>query len=304
MQIVILQMAALIACGIGWRLIRPGGLDADSMRQVLTTLVYNLLLPALVLKVLWTAPLGVSSIAIAGSAAVGVLASMGLSLLICHRCRHNGHLTGAVVLAASFPNVTYMGLPVLVSVIGESGRSLAIQYDLFANTPLLLTLGVLIARHFGEGDHSMPMWKSILRVPPFGAALAGVLLNFSEVPLPAAFGSWLEMLAVGVIPLMLFSIGLSLKWEGGYGSRLRTIIPITGLQLILTPAIVWLAALLFGLRGEMLTGTILEAAMPSMVLGLVLCDRYKLDSNLYAAAVTITTLLSLLTLPLWVSLLT
>jgi hypothetical protein len=49
----------------------------------------------------------------------------------------------------------------------------------------------------------------------------------------------------------------------------------------------------------MLTGTVIEAAMPSMVLGLVFCDRYGLDTALYAAAVTLTTLLSLLTLPLW-----
>lgn len=303
MEIVILQMAALIACGIGWRLLRPGGLDADSLRQALTTLVYNLLLPALVLKVLWIAPLGVSSFSIAGSAAVGILASIGLSLLICYRCGYNGSSTGAVILAASFPNVTYMGLPVLVSVIGESGRSLAIKYDLFASTPLLLTVGVLIAQHFGQGAPSGPMWKSILRVPPFGAALAGVILNLSHIPLPDAVGGWLEMLAGSVIPLMLFSIGLSLKWEKGYGSRLHTIIPIAGLQLIVAPLIVWQTAQVFALEGDMLIGTTLEAAMPSMVLGLVLCDRYKLDSNLYAAAVTITTLLSLFTLPFWVSIL-
>jgi predicted permease len=36
-----------------------------------------------------------------------------------------------------------------------------------------------------------------------------------------------------------------------------------------------------------------------MVLGIVLCDRYALDSALYAAAVTITTAASLITLPLW-----
>jgi len=36
-----------------------------------------------------------------------------------------------------------------------------------------------------------------------------------------------------------------------------------------------------------------------MVLGIVFCDRYNLDVSIYAAAVTITTVLSLLTLPMW-----
>jgi len=40
------------------------------------------------------------------------------------------------------------------------------------------------------------------------------------------------------------------------------------------------------------------------VLGIVFCDRYKLDSALYAMMVTVTTALSLITLPLWHQLLT
>jgi len=40
------------------------------------------------------------------------------------------------------------------------------------------------------------------------------------------------------------------------------------------------------------------------VLGLVICDRFKLDSTLYAEAVTVSTTLSLLTLPLWLKVIT
>jgi predicted permease len=39
--------------------------------------------------------------------------------------------------------------------------------------------------------------------------------------------------------------------------------------------------------------------MPSMVLGIVICDRYRLDTALYAMVVTLTTALSLVTLPAW-----
>ena len=48
---------------------------------------------------------------------------------------------------------------------------------------------------------------------------------------------------------------------------------------------------------------VLDIAMPSMILGIVLCDRYKLDSSLYATAVTLGTALSLVSLPLWYKLL-
>jgi predicted permease len=304
MHTVILHMAALIACGVIWRLLRPGGLDADVTRRVLTSLVYYLLLPALVIQVLWKAPLGLSSFGIAASAAVGVLFCILLSTLICRSCRHDGKITGAVVLAASFPNATYMGLPVLESLYGDVGRSIAIQYDLFACTPLLLTVGILIARIYGQSDNQVPLWQSLLRVPPLWAALFGVLINLSGIAMPGALEQWMEMLAAGVIPLMLFSLGLSLRWDTIDRSRLPTVIPIVMLQLIIAPLVVWGVAHGVGLEGVVLTGTVMEAAMPSMVIGIVLCDRYGLDTGLYAAAVTLTTLLSLFTLPAWSGMLT
>lgn len=292
-------MTALIACGVGWRLLRPAGLDADNTRQVLTSLVYYFLLPALVIQVLWKAPLGISSLGIAVSAAAGVLSSILLSTFICRNCRHDGRVTGAVILASSFPNVTYMGLPVLKSLFGDIGPGIAIQYDLFACTPLLLTVGILIARIYGRQDNAMPLWKSLLRVPPLWAAFAGVMLNLAGIGLPEELDKWLEMLAVGVIPLMLFSLGLGLRWDTINVSRLPTVVPIVMLQMFIAPLIVWGVAQGVGLDGVLLKGAVIEAAMPSMVIGIVLCDRYGLDTGLYAAAVTLTTLLSLFTLPMW-----
>jgi predicted permease len=53
------------------------------------------------------------------------------------------------------------------------------------------------------------------------------------------------------------------------------------------------------LQNQFKAAAVLDLAMPSMVLGVVFCDRYGLDSALYATAVTITTALSLLSLPFW-----
>jgi predicted permease len=39
--------------------------------------------------------------------------------------------------------------------------------------------------------------------------------------------------------------------------------------------------------------------MPSMMMGIVFCDRYKLDTAFYAAVVTLSTAFAMLTLPFW-----
>lgn len=294
----IVQMGALILCGLVWRMVRPAGLDAAETRKVLTSLVYYLLLPALVLAVLWKSPLGADSLRISLVAASGILLGMALTWLGCRFCGAPAAMTGAMVIAAAFPNATYMGLPVLQKLFGEAGRGIAVQYDLFACTPLLLTVGVLTARHFGQIGGGNPL-PDLLKVPPLWAAVVAVALNLAGIPLPTGFAEWLNLLAVGVVPLMLFSLGLSLRWDTWRLAQMPALALVSLVQMFLIPLFVWGVGSAVGLGGVYLQGAVLEAAMPSMVLGLVLCDRFHLDSGLYAAAVTLTTALSLVTLPFW-----
>lgn len=300
---VIGQTAILIFCGVLWRLFSPQGLDADTLRNSLTTLVYVLLLPALVLVVLWRASLSLDALRVALLAALGVGVGMAGAWLWFLRKRPAGAALGALLLAAAFPNATYMGLPVLEASLGPWARAVAIQYDLFACTPLLLSVGVMLAQHYGGGGNRTHPLHNLIRVPPLWAAVLGVGLNLAGVPLPSLPAGVMDMLAAGVVPLMLFSLGLGLRWGSGWGQRLSLVLPVVFIQLLLTPLLVWGASGLTGLEGGLRTAVVLEAAMPSMVLGIVLCDRYRLDSSLYAMAVTLSTALSVFTLPFWFNLL-
>jgi predicted permease len=296
---VLLQMAGLIACGVVWRVVNPGSIDVEVMRRALTSLVYNLLLPALVLSVLWRAPLDGNTLVISFLAASGVLTGVLLGWISCRLCGSPHVVTGAVILAAAFPNATYLGLPVLEASFGSWARAVAIQYDLFACLPLLLTLGILIARHYGsEKDHDS-LLKGLIKVPPLWAAIVAAILNLTGVPLPAFGEEWLSRLGVGVSVLMLISLGMSLRWNEEAKKYLPVVFPVALIQLVLMPAMVWFVSHLFDLPPLLLSSIIIEAAMPSMVLGLVICDRYGLNVNVYASAVTVSTALSLFSLSMW-----
>ena len=297
---VMAQMGALIACGVAWSLLRPGGLDAAETRRVLTTLVYYLLLPALVLKVLWAAPLGLVSIQIAAVAGLTVLAALGMTSLVCRVCVSSRAATGAMLLVAAWPNAVYLGLPILDRLFGEPGRAVAIQFDLFAALPLLLTVGVLIARHYGDrGELGGNPLKALFAVPSVWAALLAVSLNLTGTPMPSWLDEWLGFLAYGVTPLMLFSLGLALTFDRFRTGDTPALAAVTVIQLLLAPLVALALAAGFGLDGVPGMATVLETAMPAMVLGLVFCDRFGLDTGLYAAAVTLTTAVSLVTLPIW-----
>jgi len=295
----LIQMISLIACGVGWRFLRPGKLSPEQVRHGLTESVYYLFLPALVLVVLWQAPIGLDALRISLLASSGIVFALALSGLLCRLCGMPAAVTGAIMLASAFPNATYLGLPVLQATFGDWARSVAIQYDLFAATPLLFTVGILVAQHFGEGETEAGFLHRLLRIPPLWAAIVGSALNLLSVPLNPSLEIVLNLLGDTVIPLMLVALGLSLQWRSISVQQIPPLMVVSGIQLLLTPLLVWQLAKTVGLEGDLLSAVVLEAAMPSMVLGLVLCDRFRLDTTLYALAVTVTTLLSLLSLPLW-----
>lgn len=299
---VIAQMGILIAAGVALRLLRPGGRDPELLRRGLTDIVYYLLLPALVLDALWRTPLGWDSLRIAWLAAAGVLAALWLAGTGCRLCRVESPTRGALMLAAAFPNATYLGLPVLEATFGDWARGVAIQYDLFACTPLLLTLGILLAQRHGSGTTDASgarIGQTLLRVPALWAAFIAVLANLAGMPVPGLLDNLLRLLGNAVSPLMLIALGLGLRWMGFGARQLLPVLPVLMIQLALMPLLVWGLAVASGLDAKLIAPVVLEAAMPSMVVGMVICDRYGLDTGFYATAVTLSTAASMLTLPFW-----
>ena len=304
MTLTLIQMTLIMACGAGWRLFSPAGLSAEQTRQVLTTVVYYIFLPAMILEVLWSADIGVHSLEYTLIGVGGILSSLLIIGCIARLLKLSRPQAGAVILAASFPNVTYLGLPVLEQVFGNWARSVAIQLDLFATSPLLFTVGVMVARSYGEddeGEHNSML--SFLYTPPFLAAFIAVLLNLNQIPSPLWIDGVLQQLSDAVVPLMLCSRVLALSWNIFRLQNVLYVIPVILVKLLLAPLCVIEILPYLTMNDEYKTAAVLEMAMPSMVLGIVFCDRYKLDSSLYAMAVTVTTLFSMLTLPFWYSVL-
>ncbi|PKM13131.1 MAG: transporter [Gammaproteobacteria bacterium HGW-Gammaproteobacteria-3] len=302
---ILLQMAVLIASGSVWQLFRPAGLSADHVRPVLTTVVYYLFLPAMVLEVLWRADIGLKSLQYTLLGVTSIAFAMLCIWLAGRLLKFDDRRLGAMILATAFPNVTYLGLPVLEQTFGYWARSVAIQIDLFASAPFLFTAGIMVARRFGEdGLRQRKSVVSYLNAPPFWAAFLAVLLNLNQIPIPLWLGGVLQKLSAGVVPLMLFSLGLALNWQSVNLRNLPFVVPVIAIKMLIMPLFaLWFAGFLT-LEGQNKAAAVLEMAMPSMVLGLVFCDRYRLDSGLYAMIVTLTTTLSLITLPFWYDFLT
>jgi malate permease and related proteins len=294
-----LQMSLLIAAGMLWQHLAPKHIPALAHRRALTDLVFYILLPALVLNVMWQAPLNATTIKISLTA----LSSLAVSLSLMWLCLRWMHVSrpqqGALLLAATFPNATYLGLPVTGQVLGDWTQAIVVKFDLFACTPAILTVGMLLAHKFGNTNTEVHPLRELIKVPPLWALAIAIVLNITNTPQPELIQHALVTLSGGVIPLMLIALGMSIRWDTIKLRFLPLLLPVCAITLLIAPLVTMFVAQTLSLPSNILTTVVLLSAMPTMIFGIVICERYQLDSALYAAAVFLTTMLSIVTLTIW-----
>ena len=141
----------------------------------------------------------------------------------------------------------------------------------------------------------------MLRFVPLWAVAAGLLWSVLGLPaFPPVLASGLEALSAATVPLVMVAMGLVLRL-GRLREVWRQALVVSLLRLVATPLLALWAARLCGLAplpGKVL---VVESAMPTMLFTLVLAARAGLDTELAAALVAATMLLSPLTLACWVA---
>ncbi|KAA6183854.1 hypothetical protein F2Q65_14455 [Thiohalocapsa marina] len=229
---------------------------------------------------------------------------------------------GAVLLAAAFGSSSMLGYALIGAVYGNNREAIAeaVVISELGVGPALFTLGTMIALYHGraEGSVHSRLLEALkfFRSPIFVAVVLG--LSWSLLRLPTS-GPLMGLLfqGVGVLGsantfLVTLTVGALLHFEG-----IRSVFGLTVLvatiKLLLQPGVAWLAAIGLGATGigaielgladAQAQILILEAAMPSALLAVVLANTYGCDGHLASKLVLATTVASIVTLPLMVQLL-
>ncbi len=130
----------------------------------------------------------------------------------------------------------------------------------------------------------------------YAAVALGFLFKF--VPLPGFLSTVIDYLAKSTVPLIMLSIGVSLR--PGHILDYKWPIAVAGvIKLLLAPALALAVARVAGFSAVDAGILILQASMPAMTLSFVIGQRYSLDTDFIPAAIFMTTAVSALTIPLW-----
>lgn len=209
-------------------------------------------------------------------------------------------LIGCLILTGGLGNTSFVGLPVIEALYGQDSLETVILIDQPGTFVVLSTLGIALAASFSRGAASASaIARKIFRFPPFIAFLAALVLNLLNVHFSEDMKEVFQRLGSTVSPLALVSVGLQLKpeWRSKHWGFLGL-----GLlfQLMLAPLLILgLYYGVFGVRGELLQISVMEAAMAPMITGSIVAASYGLKPRLANMMVGFGIPLSFITLAFW-----
>ncbi len=297
-EITILSIVLMI--GVGYVLKRIDFLSEKDIGSLNNIVVY-VLMPCMIFYALYSADMSLLPV-------LGILpfvifiASIGsgvISYIVLKRLHYDDKKLWSVLVTVMIANTAFMGYPVNLGVFGNSGFLRAIFCDL-ATTCMFLILSFVLMLKFG-GTVKTAL-KKILLFPPLWAVVLGISFNLLNIPIGPVLDKTIGYLGDGAIPLIMISLGLSINLDGL--TRSKSMVIFTSIiKLGVFPLIAFVVVSLLGLADLQHDIGIIEAAMPSGMLSLVLAITYKLDYELTSDCILINTVISLITLPIIMSIL-
>ena len=293
-------LSIIIMIGLGYFLKRIEFLsekDIDPFNRI----VMYILMPCMIFHAIYSADLSLLSklgilpfIILASSFVTGIV-----SYFILRQMKLDDITLWSVLVTVMIANTAFMGYPVTLGIFGQDGFLRAIFCDIATLCIFLILSFVLIMKFGGTVKTAV---KKITFFPPLWAVILGLGFNFFNIPIGPIIDNTVNYLGQGAIPLIMIALGLSIDFSAI--RRSKSMIVFTSImKLAFFPLVAFIVASQIGLVDLQFKISVVEAAMPSGMMSLLLAITYKLDYELTSDCILINTVISLITLPIIIMLL-
>ncbi len=191
-------------------------------------------------------------------------------------------------------NSGFLGNPMVEGIYGSEGLLYAALFMLPVRI-VMWTIGIAV---FLKGRKEK-LWKNVLTHPCIVAIYAGVIIMVCGIQFP----TFVEKTIVGIsgcnTPLSMMLIGMMLAEVKPKGLIDKTMVFYTAIRLLVIPAVVFAITGLLPIDGMLRGITVIMAGMPAPITTALLSAKYGGDEKYATGMVFLSTILSLITLPLW-----
>ncbi|MFM7331207.1 MAG: AEC family transporter [Brachymonas sp.] len=234
------------------------------------------------------------------------MVAFSMAMTLSSRTNWNDAAFGALV--AAFPNTGFMGIPLLVALLGSRAAGPAIVtivVDLVITTSLCIALSRLgSGQQGGAMQAAKNALKGVAANPMPWAILTGALASWLQLKLPQPVMQTIGLLADAASPVALFTIGAVLARSqmlarDGHAPHVPVVdyVPLAMLKLLLHPILVLLvgsAAMKLGMPLDpfALSVIVLVAALPSASNVSLLAEKFEANNGRIARIILVSTVLA------------
>lgn len=272
------------------RLVQP------AMRNNLSTLIIDVVLPCNIIESFIeekiTSDLLRNSLVVLLISCAAQLLSMLFSKIL---YRYTPEDERAILRFATInSNATFIGLPMIESLYGNIG----ILYASVAIIPLRITMWSFGLSLFTLTEKKK-MVRSLLLHPCIVAVYIGFTLMLLHPPLPLFLTKTIESISDCTTFLSMVTIGMMIETANPKSFFSKSILEFSTVRLLILPLITFVTLRLMGESGMIIGISTLIMAMPAGTTTAILASKYNRVPEFASKIVFITTMLSMLSLPIW-----
>ncbi len=231
--------------------------------------------------------------------AVLVLIVSLICVLVLPRYIKEKPVLGSVVQGIIRGNSILFALPV-VSVISGPEQTGLVSLCIAIIVPMYNIICVLILESMrGQRMKASVITRNLLKNPVILGALAGLLVKLLDIRFFPAMEQVIFDLARMVTPLALIMLGAGLRFSDTLHYR-RELTLVCVAKLVLVPLLFVTVTLLLGYRGVSVTTAMALSFVPTAVSTFVMAQEMEADAVLAGQIVAISSVMSILTVFLWV----
>lgn len=302
--LMVLPLMLVMALGV---LFRRTGLLGEETIPRLNAILYWGALPALLFRSILKVGSGIfADPNLFWAVHVSFLLVPGIAWLLARPFSSDRKRIAVSVLVAIRSNNVFMGIPAVTIALGQEGLdalSLFLAVGLLGYNFISITWAQVALSGSVSIRSIFATFRQLLKNPLILAcifAVVGSSMGFSELP------RWLDstLKIVGDIGsgVALIALGASLRFSG-MGKAFKSAWRESFFKLFIHPALVWVVFLVWPVAPLLRNTVVILSAMPAAINTFVIAQSMGMDSDLAADIIALSTVLSIISLPLWIAIL-
>ena len=284
----------------------------DELAKDINNLLFKVFMPVNIVNSMYKADLSTTfSNPSAPYAVVGTLLVLFVLIKLVPLITKDPAQQGAMVHTGYRGNVMLFALPIAQGVFGSEDiteiliiLTVVMMVNNFSAVPLMEGYKRKVARARGDAHVAAKinygeMIVNLFKTPILDGVVIGFLWALFKLPMPAVPAKVLSSMAGCVTPMAFIIMGARMDF-GHLKGNLSKSMTVSILKLVVAPAVFLVYPLVAGWSEKLLVGVMVAFASPSAIVGYAMSENYDCDADLAAEIISLTSVLSMLTLFLWI----